>query len=196
MNILRVDSSAQKTGSASRKLGDYLLRNLAIKAEQLRVVSRDLADGIPLIDEAWVAAKAKRPDALDDRDKRILALSDQLIDELEAADVIVIGAPVYNFGPSAALKAWIDLVARPGRTFNYTSDGPVGLLKNKKVYVLMASGGTELGSPIDFLSGYLRHVLAFIGLDEVEFIAADKLMSDPKRLSSAENHIKDLLMAA
>ena len=92
--------------------------------------------------------------------------------------VIVIGVPIYNFNMPAVLKAWIDLVARAGRTFRYTENGPVGLLTGKRVILAVASGGTEVGSPIDHMTGYLRHVLGFIGLSDVEIIAADALAAD------------------
>ncbi|MGD8325285.1 MAG: NAD(P)H-dependent oxidoreductase [Sphingomonadales bacterium] len=196
LKVLRIDSSAQKNGSTSRKLAGAFLNKLALVHGELDVKVRDLSDGVPLIDEAWVTAKAKTPEALSEEDRSVLAFSDQLIDELEQADIFVIGAPVYNFGPSAALKAWIDLIARPRRTFKYTENGPIGLLENKKAFIIVASGGTELGSSVDFLSGYLRHILGFIGVEQVEFIAADKLMSDPQRLERAEAQIESLLKAA
>lgn len=196
LKLLRIDSSAQREGSTSRKLADEFLSQLTSKHGDVDVVTRDLSDGVPLIDEAWIAAKAKAPEALSNEDKSVLAFSDQLIDELESADIIVIGAPMYNFGPSAALKAWIDLIARPGRTFKYTENGPVGLLNDKRAYVIAASGGTALGSQADFLTGYMRHILGFIGINQVEFIAADKLMSDPQRLEQAEAQIESLLKAA
>lgn len=109
-----------------------------------------------------------------------LALSDTLVGELKSADTIVIGTPVYNFAVPAALKAWIDLVARARETFQYTEDGPVGLLQGKKAYVIIASGGTKVGSEIDFAGNYLKHVLGFIGITDVTIVAADQLMMEPK----------------
>ena len=90
-------------------------------------------------------------------------------------DVVVIGAPMYNFSIPAALKAWIDLVARAGLTFRYTENGPVGMLENKKAYVMLATGGTSIGSEIDYASGYLRHVLGFLGIHDVELISAERM---------------------
>ena len=104
---------------------------------------------------------------------------------------MVIGSPIYNFGVPAALKAWIDMIARARKTFHYTDNGPEGLLTGKKAYVLMASGGTEVGSEIDFASGYLRHVLGFIGIDDVTIIAADQqMMRGDDALSQAMDRIE------
>jgi FMN-dependent NADH-azoreductase len=114
-----------------------------------------------------------------------LAVSDALVAELEAADVIVIGAPIYNFSIPAVLKAWIDMVARAGVTFRYGEDGPEGLLNNKKAYVVMASGGVPIGSAMDFASPYLRHLLGFIGIHDVEFISAAEVKEDSHRLDAA-----------
>ena len=104
-----------------------------------------------------------------------LAESDALIAELEAADVIVIGTPMYNFGIPATLKAWVDQVARARITFRYTENGPVGLLEGKKAYVVLATGGVPVDAPVDFATPYLRHALGFIGIKDVEVIAADRL---------------------
>jgi len=101
-----------------------------------------------------------------------------LVEELKAADTIVIGAPIYNFNIPAALKAWIDLIARARLTFKYGENGPVGLLKNKKAYIVMASGGVPIGSAMDFASGYLQHVLAFVGITDVTIIDASQFDLD------------------
>ncbi len=171
-NILRVDASARRSGSSSRALTDALIARLGSAA----VVSRDLSDALPFVTENWVHANFTDEAERTDEQKAELELSDRLVAELFAADILVIGSPVYNFGIPAALKAWIDMVARARKTFRYTERGPQGLLTGKKAYVLMASGGTEIGSEIDFASGYLRHVLGFIGIDDVTIIAADQQM--------------------
>jgi FMN-dependent NADH-azoreductase len=106
-----------------------------------------------------------------------LALSDTLIEELEAADTIVIGMPIYNFGMPAALKAWIDLMARPKVTFAYTESGPVGLLNDKRAIVAVASGGVPVDSPADFATPHLRQVLRFVGIDDITVHAAKDLIS-------------------
>ncbi|MEL6531300.1 MAG: NAD(P)H-dependent oxidoreductase, partial [Pseudomonadota bacterium] len=99
-----------------------------------------------------------------------------LIAELQAADTIVISTPIYNFGVPAVLKAWADLVARAGTTFKYTENGPVGLLEGKKAYIAAASGGTPVGSDMDFMTSWLTFFLGFIGIKDVEIIAADGIM--------------------
>lgn len=184
--ILRVDASARRTGSSSRALTDALIAHLGSAA----VVSRDLSDALPFVTESWVTANFTDEAERTDEQKAELELSDRLVAELFAADILVIGSPVYNFGIPAALKAWIDMVARARKTFHYTEKGPQGLLTGKKAYVLMASGGTEIGSEIDFASGYLRHVLGFIGIDDVTIIAADQqMMRGEDALSQAMDRI-------
>ena len=132
-----------------------------------------LAQGIALIDGAWVGAAYTPAEARNAEQKALLELSDALIAELKAADAIVIGAPVYNFGVTGPLKAWIDQICRVGETFAYTETGPMGLLADKPVYVAYASGGVPMGSAYDFSSAYLRQVLAFVGLTNVQFVAAE-----------------------
>lgn len=171
-NILRVDASARKAGSSSRALTDALIARLAPD----EIVTRDLTEVLPFVTEDWVGANFTDESERTDAQKAELALSDSLVDELVAADTLVIGTPIYNFAVPAALKAWIDLIARARKTFHYTANGPEGLLTDKKAYVLIASGGTEVGSDIDFASGYLRHILAFVGITDVTVIAADQQM--------------------
>lgn len=171
-NILRVDASARKAGSSSRALTDALIARLAPDG----IVTRDLTEVLPFVTEDWVGANFTDESERTDAQKAELALSDSLVDELVAADTLVIGTPIYNFAVPAALKAWIDLIARARKTFHYTANGPEGLLTDKKAYVLIASGGTEVGSDIDFASGYLRHILAFVGITDVTVIAADQQM--------------------
>ncbi|VWX59959.1 FMN-dependent NADH-azoreductase [Sphingorhabdus sp. 109] len=171
-NILRVDASARKAGSTSRALTDALIARLAPD----HIVTRDLTEALPFVTEDWVGANFTDESERNDAQKAELALSDSLVDELVAADTLVIGTPIYNFAVPAALKAWIDLIARARKTFHYTAKGPEGLLTGKKAYVLIASGGTEVGSEIDFASGYLRHILAFVGITDLTVIAADRQM--------------------
>jgi FMN-dependent NADH-azoreductase len=117
------------------------------------------------LDTDWVTANFTPPEERGEAERAALAESDALVAELKAADVLVIGVPIYNFGIPAALKAWVDLVARARVTFRYTEQGPVGLLTGKRAYLAVASGGTPVGSAIDFATGYLRHVLGFLGID-------------------------------
>jgi FMN-dependent NADH-azoreductase len=172
--LLRIDASARRDGSTSRTLTDQVIDHLA----PVETLTRDLADGLPLIDETWIGANFTPADQRSPEQAEKLALSDALIAEITAADTLVIGVPIYNFGVPAALKAWIDQVARAGVTFRYTDTGPQGLLTGKRAIVVVASGGTEVGSAIDFASGYMRHVLGFIGITDVTFVTADRMMAD------------------
>ena len=191
--ILRIDTSARSSGSVSRDLTDRVIARFP----DATVTTRDLAPGLPLIDETWVGANFT-PAADRTPDQRaVLALSDELIAEVEAADTLVIGLPIYNFGVPTTLKAWVDQVARAGVTFRYTENGPEGLLQGKRAIVIVASGGTRAGSEIDFATGYIRHVLGFVGITEVEFVTADRLALDPEStLQSARNQIDALPLAA
>ena len=139
------------------------------------MVRRDLIDGIGFVDESWIAANFTAAEERTVTQRERLSESDQLVAELQAADVVVIGAPVYNFGVPATLKAWVDQVARARVTFRYTDAGPEGLLEGKKAYVVIASGGVPVDSAVDFATPYLRHALGFLGIHDVEVIAADRL---------------------
>ena len=188
LRVLRVDASARGEPSVSRQLADLMLRELGECGPGLSVARRDVAAGLPFVDAAWVGANQTEPDARDDAQRRALALSDELVAEVMAADVLVIATPIYNFGVPASLKAWIDQIARARLTFRYTEHGPQGLLAGKKAYVLVATGGTEVGSAIDFATPWLKFVLGFLGITDVEVIAADRgmLRGDAARQSAAE----------
>lgn len=197
LNILRIDASARFDGSVTRQLSDELIATLREHHGRAAVVSRDLArTPPPLLDADWLAANFTEPQARDARLRAALAPSDELVAELVAADVVVLGVPVYNFGIPAALKAWIDLVARARVTFRYTENGPVGLLEGKRAYLVMASGGVAVGGAADFASGYLRHVLGFLGITDVTLVAADQLMLRDDAVDRARERIGTLLSAA
>ncbi|CAJ1391678.1 unnamed protein product [Effrenium voratum] len=176
-HILSVQSSARNEGSQSRALSAELIDALGGTSEHTIVV-RDLAEPIPQLDEKWLGANWTPAEERSDEQARALALSDTLISELEAADTIVIGVPLYNFSVPAALKAWIDQVARAGRTFRYSENGPQGLLEGKRAFVVVASGGVPVDSPVDFATPYVRQVLGFIGITDVTVIAADRLVQN------------------
>ncbi|WP_431309885.1 FMN-dependent NADH-azoreductase [Algicella marina] len=193
--ILQIDSSMRREGSTSRKLTSDIVSKLR-EGGDATVIHRDLADGIEIIDESWIGANFTPAEDRSDDHLGKLAASEELVSELEAADIIVIGVPVYNFGVPAALKAWVDLVARARRTFQYTEAGPEGLLKGKRAILAIASGGTAVDSDVDFTTPYLRHVLAFLGITDVSIVAADLLMVDPaKAQASAEAAIAGLAAA-
>ncbi|MEL7301799.1 MAG: NAD(P)H-dependent oxidoreductase [Pseudomonadota bacterium] len=187
--ILRIDASARKEGSVTRDLTEKVTARLGAE----RVITRDLSDGIDLLDEGWLAANWTAPNERSAAQKAALAGSDTLIEELMAADTLVIGAPIYNFGIPAALKAWIDQVARAGITFKYTDTGPQGLLEGKRAIIVTASGGTKVGSEIDFATGYLKFALGFIGITDVELVAADQMALDAEAsLKSANDRVEAL----
>ena len=180
--VLRIDASARRDGSVTRDLAERLVDRLGAD----RVISRDLAETpLPQIDGDWIGANFTPADQRDDAQRARLAQSDSLVAELQAADTVVIGLPIYNFGVPAALKAWIDLVARAGVTFRYSAEGPQGLLTGKRAIVVVASGGTPVGSEIDFASGYVRHVLGFLGITDVTFVQADRMALDPEATRAA-----------
>jgi len=169
VNILRLDASMRKTGSYSRGLTDKLIEQLT-RGKSSEITIRDLADGIELIDENWIKANFTAADERTPMQNECLLTSNNLVGELNNAELVVIGLPIYNFGVPAAFKAWIDQIVRSKLTFRYGDNGPIGLLKNKKAYIVIASGGTKLGSELDFISDYLRHILGFIGITDVSFI--------------------------
>ena len=145
---------------------------------QIDVRSRDLNQDLSFIDSDWIGANLTSAEQRAPEQIARLALSDRLIDELKWADHIVLTTPMYNFGIPATLKAWIDQVCRAGITFRYGPNGPEGLLANKRVDIVVTTGGAPLGSPVDFVSDYLRQVFRFIGIDDVNIVAADKMNVD------------------
>lgn len=189
--VLRIDASARRAGSVSRDLTDAIVARF----DGAEILTRDLAaEPLPQLHEGFVTlTKGAGATDLTEAQRDMLAISDRLIDELEAADVIVIGLPVYNFSVPASLKAWIDLVARAGRTFSYSETGPVGHLAGKRAIIAMASGGTEANSAIDFATPYLRHMLGFMGITDVDLVHADRLALDAEgTLKSAQEQVASL----
>jgi FMN-dependent NADH-azoreductase len=171
-----------------------LIAALESRYDTIDVTRRDLSDGVPFVDEAWIEANFTAGEERNEQQRETLAYSDTLVAELQNADVIVMGVPIYNFSIPAALKAWIDMIARARLTFRYTENGPRGMLEGKKVYVVVASGGVAVGSDYDFATPYLRHALAFIGITDIEFIAAEQLNSRPdESIDAARVRIADLV---
>ena len=187
--ILHIDASARLNDSATRALSQKVLDHL----DADKVIQRDLANPLPLITEDWIGANFTPRDQRSDEQRQILALSDSLVDEIARADTLVIGLPIYNFSIPASFKAWIDLIARVGLSFHYTDTGPKGLLGGKRAIIAVASGGTAVGSTADFATEYVRHVLGFIGITDVTFIAADAMARNPEAaLAAATNAIEAL----
>jgi len=184
--ILQLNTSLFGDHSQSTRLASEfaaaLLRRRASRAEPQgeaavpAVIVRDLArDPLPHLSAERFTAFATAPEQRSSEQQRIVAESDELIAELRAADTIVLGLPMYNFGVPSTLKAYFDHVARAGVTFKYTQSGPVGLLQGKKAYVVATRGGKHAGTPRDMQSAFVRQFLAFIGITDVEFVYAEGL---------------------
>lgn len=178
-NILYITASIRSDAdSVSRGLGQSIVDGLAAKTGAA-VTTRDLAaNDLPYVSAERFAANLTPAAERSAEQADLAAIADTLIAELQAADTIVIASPIYNFGPPATLKAWADLVARAGTTFRYTANGPEGLLTGKKVYLAIASGGTPVGAEIDFMSRWLTFFLGFLGMTDVEIVAADGIMGE------------------
>lgn len=174
--LLLIESSVRQRDSVSRQLSEEFVAQWRQANPGGQVLSRDLArEPLPHLDAdllgGWMKPAAEQSAA----EQAALARSDQLIEELLAADVLVLGAPMYNFAIPSTLKAWLDHVLRAGVTFKYTEQGPRGLLQGKRAYVLTARGGLYAGGPLDQQEPYLRQALGFIGIDDVQFVHAEGL---------------------
>ena len=192
MKIYQIDSSARKEGSTSRALAKKLLNKIKKPNDEIRY--RDLNDEM-----VFVSGLTESGMNIDEKDqnenhKKMFELSNQLVKELKESDIIIISAPIYNYGPPATLKAWSDLAARVGETFKFKPNGRrEGLLKNKRAYLVITSGGTKLNSKEDFLTPWLKFILNFFGIDKIETINADQMALDyEKSIKNAEEKIKEL----
>ena len=192
MKIYQIDSSARKEGSTSRSLAKKLLEK--IKKPEDEVIYRDLNDEM-----VFVSGLTESGMNIDEKDqnenhKKMFKLSDQLVKELKESDIIIISAPIYNYGPPATLKAWSDLAARVGETFRFKPNGRrEGLLKNKRAYLVITSGGTKLNSNEDFLTPWLKYILNFFGINKIDIICADQMALDyEKSIKDAEDQISKL----
>ena len=194
MKIYQIDSSARKEGSTSRALAKKLLNK--IKKPNDKIIYRDLDDEMVFV--SGLTESGMKIDKKDQTEhhKKMFELSDKLVQELKESDIIIISAPIYNYGPPATLKAWSDLAARVGETFKFRSDGRrEGLLKNKKAYLVITSGGTKLNSNEDFLTPWLKFILNFFGIDKVEVISADQMALDyEKSIKEAEAQIDKIIL--
>lgn len=187
-HALLIATSAQGESASSFQLATRLIDEL----QPIKLTTRDLSSGIPTVSQSWVTANLTAEDERTADQRAQLDLSDTLIGEIQAADTLVITCPIYNFGVSSALKAWIDQICRAGITFKYTENGPVGLLSGKRAYIIVTSGGVPVGSPMDFASPHLKQVLNFIGITDIECIVADQQMTTSDALARAEDQIKAL----
>ncbi|KXX66310.1 FMN-dependent NADH-azoreductase [Marichromatium gracile] len=186
--ILHLDSSLFAAQGVSTILGAQLVDALRTHHPALEVTHHDLAaTPLPALDAAGVSAFATPAEQRDADQQAAVARSDALIDELREADLLVIGAPMYNFAIPVQLKSWFDHVARAGETFRYTEQGPVGLLEGKRAVALLSRGGIHRDSPEDTVAAYLTSMLPFLGIDDVRLIYAEglNLGDQPRRASIA-----------
>jgi len=193
MKIYQIDSSARKKGSTSRALAKKLLEK--IKKPEDEIIYRDLDDEMLFVAGLTESGMSIPENERTDQHKKMFELSDKLVKELKESDVIIISTPIYNFGPPATLKAWSDLAARVKSTFKYSSDGKqIGLLENKKVYLVITSGGTKIGGKDDYLTPWLIYVLNFFGIKNIQTISADQMSIDyEKSIKDAERQIDEII---
>ncbi|MFT6985565.1 MAG: FMN-dependent NADH-azoreductase [Psychromonas sp.] len=193
-NVLALKSSILGEHSSSSKLIDQLLAQY--NQQSATITERDLAlQPLPVLD-GEIAVAMRAPEQLNDKQLEALALSDKMIDELILADLLVIGAPMYNFMIPTQLKNWIDLIARAGKTFSYTEQGPVGLITNTRAIIITTRGGAHKNQVSDQQIPYLKNILSFIGINDVEVVYAESLAMGPEtaalNLEQASQQIKVL----
>ncbi|WP_407361876.1 FMN-dependent NADH-azoreductase [Pseudomonas luteola] len=185
--VLVIESSARKEGSISRQITAEFIEAWQHKHPEGKISVRDVAvDVIPHLDENLLAGWMSPAETHSEAQKAALARSNELTQELLAADVLVLAAPMYNFAIPSTLKAWLDHVLRAGVTFKYTEQGPQGLLEGKRAYILTARGGVYTGSPantFDHQEPYLRQVLGFIGITDVTFIHVEGVAMGPEAMA-------------
>jgi len=200
VKILQVNSSARGEESQSTRLANRIVERLVEAAPDTGVTVRDLAaKPHPVLDEVALGALFTPEAQRTLEQARRVALDDELIAQVRAADVLVLGVPMYNFGVPAQLKNWIDAIMRAGVTFRYTAQGPEGLLKGKTVYVALARGGVYRNTPADTQVPYLRTVLGFLGMTDVRFVYAEGLNmgaeAQQKGIASALEQIDEVVAA-
>ena len=193
MKIYQIDCSARKKGSSSRELAKKLLEK--IKKSEDEVIYRDLDDEMLFVAGLTESGMSIPENERTDQHKKMFELSDKLVKELKESDIIIISTPIYNFGPPATLKAWSDLAARVKSTFKYSQEGKqIGLLESKKVYLVITSGGTRIGSKDDYLTPWLKHVLNFFGIKNIQTISADQMSIDYEgSIKKAEEQISKII---
>ena len=187
MNILQINSSARSTGSASTRLADAITARVQAANPGATVTRRDLAaQPHPVLDEPTLQALFTPADKRTPEQAARIALDDALIAQVQAADVIVIGAPMYNFGITVQLKSWFDAIARANVTFKYTETGPVGLLTGKKVYVGLSRGGLHRDSANDSQVPYLNTMFGFLGMTDVQYVYSEGMGMGPEAVAKAQ----------
>lgn len=181
MKVWHIDSSGRKAGSHSRRLTQQFLNRLADK-KTIDITTSDVAEGLPFLNEEMIGSYFTPDEQRSDAQRTAIAVSTDIVALAKQSDIWVIGVPVYNFSMPAAFKAFIDLLCRAKETFSYGENGPVGLLNDKQVFVVVVSGGTEMGGDHDFLTPWLVHCLNFIGIHNVQFIDATQYSPEKEPL--------------
>ena len=188
MNILQITSSLRGAESESSRVTNSIVAKLVAANPGATVVSRDLARAPhPQLDEAALGALFTPVESRSAEQAARVALDDALIAQVQAADAIVIGSPMYNFGITVQLKAWFDAIARAGVTFKYGATGPIGLVTGKKVYVAIARGGLHRDGPSDTQLPHLKMFLSFLGMTDVQFVYAEGLGMGPEAVAKAQS---------
>ena len=186
MTLLQINASIFSNHGQSTRLADEFVAAWRASNPGAKVIVRDLAEEtVPHLDADRFGAFLAKPGERSVEQQAVVEYSDALIDELKRADVLVLGLPMYNFGVPSTLKAYIDHIARAGATFKYTEKGPVGLLTGKKAYVFATRGGLYAGTPLDTQTAYVRDMLRFLGIDDVEFVYAEGLAIGAERKAAA-----------
>ena len=197
--LLHIDSSARYAGSLTRQLSAAYAEQWQAKNPAGKIIRRDLASQtLPHITEAMIGAYFTPADKRSADQQAIIAESDKLVDELVAADTVVIGVPMYNFAPPSAFKAWVDHISRVGRTFSYGANGPTGLLTGKRAIVILSSGGVYSegpAQPLDFNGTYIRSVMGFLGITDVELIVAEGVSMGEEKAKQTVSQAQEKISA-
>lgn len=197
LHILHLDASPRQERSVSRHLSQKTLEALQIRYPMSKVRTRDISQGLPFLDEFMIQSMDLPGPERSPTQRAVLDLSNILVDELRVSDILVLGLPLYNFTMPATFKAYIELITRENRTFEYTSNGTRGLLEDKTVYVLIASDCTAFRGEADFLTPWLRHFFDFLGITTplkiVMVEGIERLAPPEQRLKKAYDQINTLV---
>lgn len=186
MKILQINTSARSSGANSTRLANAITARTKAKHPHAEIELRDLASHPhPVLDEHALTALFTPAGQRTSEQAARVSLDDALIAQVQSADIIVLGVPMYNLGVPVQLKTWIDAIARAGVTFRYGENGPEGLIKNKKIYVALARGGLYRDTPADSQVAYLKTALSFLGMTDIEFIYAEGLAMGAERAAQA-----------
>lgn len=191
-HILIVAGSAQGVESSSFGIA----KEISKRFDENTVKIRDLSTGLNSIDREWVSANLTEEKERTPGHIETLSLSNEFIKEVQWADILIIATPIYNFSVPSALKAWIDHVCRAGKTFNYTDSGPKGLLTNTRGILVITSGGVAVDSSVDFATPYLKQVLSFIGVTDIQTVSADQQLTTDDAMERARTEVSRLQTTA